>query len=107
MEVTSVDLDRLQLNTENPRFGMTSNQIEAFQMMLTDQKEKIHNLAKDIAANGLNPADLVIVMPSIRDPDYFLVLEGNRRVVALKLLSNPDLVSEKFKQSQTFFRSMR
>jgi hypothetical protein len=104
MEGTLVDLDRLQVNTENPRFGMTSNQIEAFQMMLADQKEKIHNLAKDIVANGLNPADLVIVMPSINDPDYFLVLEGNRRVVALKLLSNPDLVPEKFKQSQTFFQ---
>ena len=104
MEVTLVDLDRLQVNTENPRFGMTSNQIEAFQTMLADQKDKIQNLAKDIVANGLNPADLIIVMPSINDPDYFLVLEGNRRVVALKLLSNPDLVSEKFKQTQTFFQ---
>jgi hypothetical protein len=104
MEVTLVELDRLLVNTENPRFGMTSNQIEAFQIMLTDQKDKIQHLTKDIVANGLNPADLMIVTPFISDPHYFLVLEGNRRVVALKLLSNPGLVSENLKQTQSFFQ---
>jgi hypothetical protein len=103
MEVTLVELDRLLVNNENPRFGMTSNQIEAFQTMLTDQKDKIQHLTKDIVANGLNPADLMIVTPLISDPYYFRVLEGNRRVVALKLLSNPGLVSENLKQTKNFF----
>jgi hypothetical protein len=103
MEVTLVELDRLLVNNENPRFGMTSNQIEAFQTMLTDQKDKIQHLTKDIVANGLNPADLMIVTPLISDPHYFRVLEGNRRVVALKLLSNPGLVSENLKQTKNFF----
>ncbi len=47
-------------------------------------------LAKDIVENGLNPADLPIVMPAKDSENRYVVLEGNRRLVALKALENPD-----------------
>jgi hypothetical protein len=49
-------------------------------------------LAEDIVEKGLNPSELVMVTHS-DDPDLFVVLEGNRRVAALKLLSSPSLLS--------------
>ncbi len=48
-------------------------------------------LAEDIAKNGLSPSDLPIV--TLHDDGvHYLVLEGNRRIAALKILANPNLV---------------
>ncbi|WP_218924245.1 hypothetical protein, partial [Streptomyces sp. b94] len=47
------------------------------------------NLAQDIAAVGLNPTELTIVVEEEGD---MVVIEGNRRVSALKALLEPDLV---------------
>ena len=51
---------------------------------------KIVALARDIVENGLNPADLPIVMAANDSEKRYVVLEGNRRLVALKALENPD-----------------
>lgn len=62
--------------------------------MKNDQSEKICNLSKNIVNNGmLNPSELVIVTPSESDKKIYFVLEGNRRVTALKILSNPSLIA--------------
>ena len=49
-------------------------------------------LAKDIAVNGLNPLDRVGLIPD--GDDMYYVIEGNRRVCALKLLYDPDLAPD-------------
>ena len=74
-----------------------SNQIEAIQTMIENQKNKLTNLAKDIIKHGLNPADLVVVKPYENRSKQYIVLEGNRRIVALKLLNNPQLIPDKYK----------
>lgn len=87
-------LTNLLLNIENPRFELVGNQREALQAMINDQSEKIYNLAKDIIEVGtLNPSELVIVTPSESDKKHFVVLEGNRRVTTLKILTTPELIS--------------
>ena len=88
----SIKLTDLQVNTENYRFEGVAGQKEAIEKMLEDQKDKLFNLAKHIAENGLNPNDPVQVSPSSVDRSKYNVLEGNRRVVSLKLLSHPDLI---------------
>lgn len=57
--------------------------------------EKLLTLARDIGQHGLNPVEKVIVTEDTNRPGEYVVLEGNRRVTALKLLNNPDLAPTK------------
>jgi hypothetical protein len=49
------------------------------------------NLAESIAEAGLNPTDLPMVAPE--EGGFYTVLEGNRRVAAMKLASSPQLAA--------------
>lgn len=89
-----VDLSDLNINIENPRFEMVGNQREAIKTMIEDQKEKLVKLAEDIVNDGLNPGDPIFITKHERQDNQYNVLEGNRRVTALKLLENPDLIPE-------------
>lgn len=84
-------IEDLIFDVDNPRFESLGDQRKALQKIVTDQKEKLFILAEDIVAQGLNPADLVIVIESEDGDGRYIVLEGNRRFAVLKLLSNPRL----------------
>ncbi len=90
-EVRSVNIQNLLLNLDNPRYGTTANQNEALRTMVQRQGRKLTKLAEDIVENGLNPTELVMVTPTDQ-PERYFVVEGNRRVAAMKLLSSPDVV---------------
>jgi hypothetical protein len=84
----------LRLNTQNPRFLVpVATEREAINALLSiDPAEKLFNLAADIATKGgLNPAELPIVTVEASGP---VVLEGNRRIAALKLLHDPNLCND-------------
>jgi hypothetical protein len=84
-------IDQLKLDLGNPRIGDAANQHGAMQALIDDQDYKLANLAENIVENGLNPLDRFLVM---RDEDRaFIVLEGNRRAVALKMLVNPAVLT--------------
>jgi hypothetical protein len=53
------------------------------QRIIEDQDIKLAILAESIAEDGLNPMDRLLVMKSERK-GKFVVLEGNRRTLALK-----------------------
>lgn len=61
--------------------------------IITEQGIKIINLAESIAANGLNPMDRYLVIEGEKSGKY-VVLEGNRRLVAMKLLKNAALADD-------------
>lgn len=86
-----VSLEELLLDLNNPRFVPRENQREALVNFATDRKSKLPALAKDILARGLNPSEMLIV-EKLPEDNAYLVLEGNRRVAAMKLLSSADLV---------------
>jgi hypothetical protein len=88
----SIKLTALHINTENYRFEPIGSQKEAIDKMVVDQGDKLFNLAEHIVENGLNPNDKIQIAISNHDSTKYNVLEGNRRVVALKLLNNPDLI---------------
>ncbi|MDT3311880.1 hypothetical protein QZR14_10970 [Pseudomonas sp. rhizo66] len=92
-DIRVIPLDKIKLDQENVRFGndIALNQREAIKLMLSnpDDAKKILRLAEHIVENGLDPTELQLVTP---DQDgNFIVLEGNRRLTALKLLQRPDL----------------
>ena len=65
--------------------------------MIKDQQEKIVNLSDDILKDGLDPTNLPIIISEPTLNDIYIVLEGNRRVVALKILNNPELIPQEEK----------
>lgn len=102
----NVKLSNLLINTENPRFEMVPNQNEAIIKMIEDQKDKLSKLADDVVNYGLNPSDLIIVIENEKEAGFYNVLEGNRRIVVLKLLNNPNLIPDKFKSIYKKFKDL-
>ncbi|MGP6204782.1 ParB/Srx family N-terminal domain-containing protein [Microbacterium sp. F2] len=80
----------VEVDEHNPRFAEpVLGQREAINALLSQGPGKLLNLAEDIAVLGqLDPINPPIVM---REGSRVVVLEGNRRFAALKLLRNPDI----------------
>ena len=90
-ETISTSPANLLIDVENPRLPQPNvGQRDAQRAIAHDQERKLVALAKDIVQNGLNPAELPIIMPLNDDLKRYVVLEGNRRLVALKALENPE-----------------
>lgn len=83
-----IKLDDLLVNPENYRFDPVENQRDAMLVMLKSQKDKILNLARDIAQHGLSPMERLAVKEA--EGGKYISLEGNRRLTVLKLMVNPD-----------------
>ncbi len=98
-KIEKIKLIDLLVNTENYRFDTVASQKEAIETMIEDQNDKLFRLAEHIVKNGLNPNDIIQVSPSSHDSSQYNVLEGNRRVVALKLMHNPDLIDHSKRQA--------
>lgn len=85
-----IPISQLLLDTKNPRFpDILGSQQEAIRSMAQAQGSKIVALAEHLVNNGPNPASLSIVMPA--GESTYCVLDGNRRITALKLLEEPAL----------------
>lgn len=93
--IQAIPLDLIKLDQENVRFGgdVAISQREAIEFMMADSDDgkKILKLAEHIAVNGLDPTELQLATPSPDNDGTYIVLEGNRRLTALKLLQNPNL----------------
>ena len=88
-----VPLADLLIDAQNPRLSQPNvGQREALRAIAGQQGSKLHVLAKDIADYGLNPCELSIVMPLGDQLNRQVVLEGNRRLTALRALENPDFL---------------
>ncbi len=83
----------LLIDEVNPRLDKPNvGQREAQRALAHDQQRKLQKLAKDIVDFGLNPLELPVVTPT--EDGRYIVLEGNRRLTALKALENPDSIAE-------------
>jgi len=107
IKTENISLADLKVNSENYRFEPVESQREAINKMVENQDIKLYELAKHISENGLNPNDMIQVTPYKKESKKFVVLEGNRRVIALKLLSNPNLIDETSKKTlQSKFKEL-
>ncbi|WP_439865239.1 hypothetical protein [Pseudomonas antarctica] len=89
----NISINSILLDSENARHGEKHSQPEIYKWMTSGSvAQKVLKLAGDIAGKGLSPLDGMGVIPS-RDTDKepWIVVEGNRRVAALKFLNNPKL----------------
>lgn len=53
----------------------------------------------------MSPVDIIMVSPD-SDTNRYVVLEGNRRVTTLKLLSNPSLIADEFDNLRRKFQKL-
>lgn len=92
----NVPLDKLYFDPENPRLpgGKRTVDVQAvLQWML--QNGDLPELMASIASTGYSDAEPLLVTPC---SDGFIVVEGNRRLAALKLLHKPELAPLRKKQ---------
>ncbi len=88
-----IPVSNLLIDTENPRLSQPNvGQREALRELAEDQQSKLLKLAQHIVENGPNLSELPIVMPT-DDRRRYIVLEGNRRLTALRGLESPDSLS--------------
>ncbi|MFE8102023.1 hypothetical protein RBA71_11045 [Brenneria goodwinii] len=103
-DIRAINFNLIKLDQENVRFGgdVAQNQREAIELMLADPEDtkKILKLAEHIVLYGLDPTELQLVVPD--NEGNYIVLEGNRRLTALKLLQRPDLCTQE-KYYKDFF----
>lgn len=88
--IERIPVKNLLVSTENPRFDPVANQREALSTIAHDQGLKLVTLAEHMLERGVNPSDLPIVA-KLDDSELYTVLEGNRRITALKMLTTPGL----------------
>jgi len=94
----TIPLDRIFLFQDNPRHKPCETQVQVIEWLCDN--EEVSQLAHDIVQHGLSPLDRFGV---IRDHETdgedatYIAVEGNRRLCALKLLTDPDLAPPKWK----------
>lgn len=93
-EIVQVPIVDLLLDLSNARLGATQpSQQAAYVALAKQQGRKLVKLAADIVENGLDPLTLSAVVPTEGRRKWYKVIEGNRRVLALKALETPSIVS--------------
>lgn len=96
-EIVAVPLADLLLDERNARLPEAkSSQHEVYHALAEQQGRKLLALAQDIVENGADPSTLVLVVATDDKPRRYKVLEGNRRVLAMKALENPSIVYSAF-----------
>ncbi|HEY1708271.1 MAG TPA: hypothetical protein VGG10_08385 [Rhizomicrobium sp.] len=81
----------LLFDPENPRLSQPNiGQREAWRALATLLDRKLLKLAADIVTWGLDLSNLPIVIASGDDAKRYVVVEGNRRLAALRSLENPE-----------------
>ncbi len=86
----NININKLIVNPENYRFDSVENQSQAIDLMLEEKGSEIFNLAKHIAEHGLDEAKNLRVTEIKKD--LYKILEGNRRITALKCLHDFSLI---------------
>jgi hypothetical protein len=89
--VQKISVKFLAFDGSNPRFsgGKVKGDIEVIRYLA--ETADLGELLQSIAASGYIDIEPLIVM---RVDDIYLVLEGNRRLAALRLLADPDLAKK-------------
>lgn len=94
-----IELSKVVVNPDNYRFEPVEDEQKALKTMMESLGSEVSNLARDIVEHGLNPLRTPLV---VKKDDKYIVLDGNRRTTALKLLDNPDFITDSYPLKQVF-----
>ena len=91
VDYIQLSIEDLLLDQDNPRIGSVDSQSEALEAIVNLNESHFRTLMKSIKENGLDPGDNLYIIDE-ENGDDFVVLDGNRRLSALLVLSNPDIL---------------
>lgn len=92
MRVENKSPNDLSLDKANPRFGLAHAQTEEEALEILAETANLKELWDSIAERGYEPFEPLVAMEK---EGRLVVLEGNRRLAAVKLLLDPDLLKRK------------
>ena len=84
-----LNIDRLEFDEKNPRLPDTVRRRENEIIKYLAEKTGIEDLMTSIGVNGFFPGEAIVVTQAKKEK--YTVIEGNRRLAALRLLQNPGL----------------
>jgi hypothetical protein len=87
-----VKFQRIAVDELNPRQAPQEGQREAIRTLVHEQRDKILNLASDVNEDGLSQGERFMVIESGDARMPYISIDGNRRLVALKILEDTSLV---------------
>lgn len=89
----TLNIDQIEFDKHNPRLPTTVGTKERDIIKYLAAKTGIEDLMISIGENGFFPGEAIVVTPA--KDDKYTVLEGNRRLAALKLLQEPGLAGDR------------
>ena len=94
-KVVQVDVNDLKLDRKNFRLDFEQISLDEQTAEMLFDEEDILDIAEDIvSANGLSPLDNFL---AVIENGKKIVIEGNRRLLAINCILNPELVPERFR----------
>lgn len=85
--IENIELDKLELDTSNPRLPEVVERTQTRMLQYIAMTTSIEDLMSAIAQNGFFPGEPLVVVE--RDDGKYVVVEGNRRLTAVKLIHSP------------------
>lgn len=86
-----IAIDELNLDIKNPRTDNGQKNISENSVIKELLEENVLDLAKDIAENGYLAVSTLMV---VEENNKKIVIDGNRRLLAAKILHNPDIIKK-------------
>ncbi len=91
-----IPVDKLRLDPENPRLPSTingNNERDILGWLLDEGNGNLPELMSSIGQQGFFPGEPLLVTPDKKNSGKYIVVEGNRRLAAVKLLKVPGLAT--------------
>ena len=88
-EIRLIKLQKLLLDEENPRLPESVPRDQQSMLDFISETTAIEELMDAIAENNYFPGEPLIVVPHVSIKNAYVVVEGNRRLTALRLLEDP------------------
>ncbi|HEY0112714.1 MAG TPA: hypothetical protein VGB59_06130 [Allosphingosinicella sp.] len=94
-EQVDVAIDDLLLDHENPRLGSVPAQSDILRELILLNQVHFHTMMLSIKQHGLDPGDLFYLVDESEETGVtgLTVVDGNRRLAALKVLREPGLLA--------------
>ena len=97
MEVENIEHKELTLDRHNPRFGLSEAIDDEDALRILAETADLEELLNSISERGFENFEPIV---ATKQNGKIIVLEGNRRVAAVKLLHNPELIAKKRTQKE-------
>lgn len=91
MRIEDIEPEKLYLDRNNPRFGLSEVEDEAEALAILVETADLKELWNSISERGFEKFEPLV---ATEEEGRLVVLEGNRRLAAVKLLLNPELLAK-------------